>query len=56
MTIDARSVAFDQLNQQVQALDRDCTIVHCLGQRFIGTGMRRHQVLIHGTPGNALGA
>lgn len=49
----ARSVAFDQLNQQVQALDRDCTIVHCLGQRFIGTGMRRHQVLIHGTPGNA---
>ena len=56
MTIDARSVAFDQLNQHVQALDCDCTITHCLGQRFIGTGMCRHQVSIHGTPGNALGA
>ena len=56
MTIDARSVAFDQLNQHVQALDCDCTITHCLGQRFIGTGMCRHQVSIHGTPGTALGA
>ena len=56
MTIDARSVAFDQLNQHVQALDCDCTITHCLGQRFIGTGMCRHQVSIHGTPVNALGA
>ena len=56
MTIDARSVAFDQLNQHIQALDCDCTITHCLGQRFIGTGMCRHQVSIHGTPGNALGA
>nr|WP_122012693.1 glutamate synthase [Maliibacterium massiliense] len=57
MTIDAQQMHFQVLNDTIKAADaaRVC-VTHCLGQRYIGCGMRAKYVRICGTPGNALGA
>ena len=56
MYIDAKNMSFMQLNDAVRAANEDVEIVNCLGQRFIGSGLRDIKITINGVPGNALGA
>ena len=56
-TIDAQSLDFRQLNQRIRGeRDREITVAHCLGQRYIASGLSGRRIVIEGTPGNALGA
>ena len=56
MIIDAGSLSFSVLNEQLRAAGPDCRIRGCLGQRFIAAGMGQKRIVIDGIPGNALGA
>ena len=56
MIINASELDYHALNDAIRSGADDCTITNCLGQRFIGAGLSRKQITIHGTPGNALGA
>ena len=56
MNLSAQGLDFRSLNQQVKAAAGDVCIRGCCGQRFIGSGLKDKHVVIHGTPGNALGA
>ena len=53
--LDAKNAGFKEINQVLRERD-EVKIVNCLGQRFIGAGMRNKKIDISGTPGNALGA
>ena len=54
--IDAQGLEYEALNRLVRKADGDVEICSCLGQRFIGTGLSERNIIIHGVPGNALGA
>ena len=54
--IDASGMEYEELNRKIRALDTDVEICSCLGQRFIGSGLSDRKIVIHGVPGNALGA
>ena len=54
--IDANGLDFVQLNNAIRESRGDCTLLNCLGQRFIGAGMSGRSIIIKGVPGNALGA
>ncbi len=56
MIIDAKELDFRALNEAIAGSDRDCEVRSCCGQRFIAAGMADKNVVISGTPGNALGA
>lgn len=57
MRIDARNMHFKDLNNQIRcAADRNITIDNCIGQRYIGSGLGGKEIVINGTPGNALGS
>lgn len=57
MKIDAKAMHFQELNNQIRLTkDNQITIDHCLGQRYIGSGLGNKKIVINGTPGNALGA
>ena len=57
MRINATGKYYTDLNHEVKKTqDREVVIDHCLGQRYIGTGVTGKNIIIHGTPGNALGA
>lgn len=56
MTIDAANLDYKDLNASLRTSEGDCTILHCLGQRFIAAGMGKRSITIEGIPGNALGA
>ncbi|MGL4797808.1 MAG: glutamate synthase [Cellulosilyticaceae bacterium] len=57
MKIDARGLHFKDLNQKIKEADEVCiTIENCIGQRYIGSGVRNKEITIEGIPGNALGA
>ena len=56
MKISAGLLDFKELNEQIRASSDDVCIHNCLGQRFIGAGLEEKAIIIHGTPGNALGA
>lgn len=56
MNIAASQLGYAELNEQIRAAGRECVLTGCIGQRFIGAGMRDKQIDIGGTPGNALGA
>ena len=47
---------YEALNRAVRAADADVEICSCLGQRFIAAGLCDRKIIIHGVPGNALGA
>ena len=47
---------FTVLNELLRETDEDMELDGCLGQRFIGAGMGKRKLRIHGVPGNALGA
>ena len=55
-TIDASGMEFTALNELLRGSEGDVELEGCLGQRFIGAGMGRRKLRIHGVPGNALGA
>lgn len=54
--IDAGGMDFTELNELLRKTEGDVKINGCLGQRFIGAGMGKRKIEIHGVPGNALGA
>lgn len=45
-TIDARELDYSALNRAIHSAGDDCEITGCLGQRFIGAGMRERNLLI----------
>lgn len=57
MEVKARDLHFKVLNEQLKtSTDRHIKITNCLGQRYIGAGVVGKDIIIEGTPGNALGA
>lgn len=55
MKIVAGDKHFQQLNQEINACeDQLIEIEDCMGQRYIGAGLKNKTVKIHGIPGNAL--
>lgn len=52
--IDAERLHFRELNAKIRESGREITIDNCLGQRFILSGQSDKEVVINGTPGNAL--
>lgn len=57
MRIDAKHKYYQQLNKEIKrSRDNEITLDNVLGQRYIGTGVNGKDILINGTPGNALGA
>lgn len=57
MNINAESLDFQALNATIrETTEKEIVIENCMGQRYIGAGLSDRRILIHGTPGNALGA
>lgn len=57
MIIDARNKYYTALNQEIKkAEDSEIRLEGVLGQRYIGTGVKKKKILVYGTPGNAMGA
>ena len=54
--IDASGMDYQELNRTLRECGDDVEIENCLGQRFLASGMGSRKILIHGVPGNALGA
>lgn len=55
MKITAGDMHFQKLNDLIrESADTDITVDHCIGQRFLCSGMSGKTVTINGTPGNAL--
>ena len=55
MIIDATNMDYRRLNDEIRKTDC-CRIENCIGQRFIGSGMKNQKIYISGISGNALGA
>lgn len=55
MIINAENMDYKTLNEEIRKAD-ECVINNCIGQRFIGSGMRVQKIIINGIPGNALGS
>ncbi len=56
MLIDAANLNYKELNDAIRHAGGDCRVRGCLGQRFLGAGMRGISICVEGIPGNALGA
>lgn len=57
MKINADGLHFKVLNEKLrEAQEKDITIEHCLGQRYLGSGLGGKNITIKGVSGNALGA
>jgi len=57
VNINAEKLHFQELNQQIrEASDSTVVIDNCIGQRYIASGLGGKEIIINGTPGNALGA
>ena len=54
--IDVTGMDYQTVNNKLQTVADACELMHCCGQRFIGAGTSDREILIRGTPGNALGA
>ncbi|MBQ1334530.1 MAG: glutamate synthase [Clostridia bacterium] len=57
--INAEGMHFRTLNEAVKSAaqsDKSVVIDNCMGQRYIAAGLSGADVMINGTPGNALGA
>ena len=56
-SIDARGLDFRALNDALAAAQApEIILTHVLGQRYLGDASSGRRIVIHGTPGNALGA
>ena len=57
MKIDASGMHFSALCKAVrESAGNDIEIRNCVGQRYLAAGLSDKTVVVHGTPGNALGA
>lgn len=57
MRVSAGEMHFKTLNEQIRITqEQEIIIEHCIGQRYIASGLSGKKIEIHGTPGNALGA
>ena len=57
IAIDAMDMPYRKLNETIRLSgEREVVVEHCLGQRYIGSGLSDSSIEIHGTAGNALGA
>ena len=57
MKINASGMHFRDLNEEIRhSSDKKIVIDNCLGQRYIGSGQNGKNIVINGTPGNALGS
>ena len=57
MNINAEKLNFKELNSILKnSNDNIINITHCIGQRYIASGMAEKNIYIKGTPGNALGS
>lgn len=57
MNIDAKNHEYTELNKTIrESSEEKFELDNVLGQRYIGAGLSGKEILIHGTPGNALGA
>lgn len=55
MNIYAGTKHFKDLNNEIKSCpDKEVVIQNCIGQRYIGCGMKDKNIVINGTPGNAL--
>lgn len=54
--INITNMDFKDVNEKIRKSAGDCTLEGCCGQRFIGAGMAKKNIVIQGVPGNALGA
>lgn len=56
MNITAGEMHFKVLNDKIKAcVGEEVVIDNCLGQRYIASGRSKGDIIINGTPGNALG-
>lgn len=55
-TINVKDLDHKTLNERLRDAEKDCALVGCCGQRFIAAGAADKNIVIEGTPGNALGA
>ncbi len=57
MKIDAKNIKYAELNKIIrESEDSRLEVENVLGQRYIGAGSSEKEILVTGTPGNALGA
>lgn len=56
MLVDATQMDYKSLNTKIREAKESISITNCLGQRFIAAGLDDKEIVITGTPGNALGA
>ncbi len=54
--INAKGLEHSEINRLLRGAEGECTLVGCLGQRFIAAGMSGKSITVNGIPGNALGA
>ena len=54
--ISALKIDHKEINEAIREVQGDVRITDCMGQRFIGAGMKSRNITIEGVPGNALGA
>ena len=56
MVISAEGLNHREINETIRKTHGDCTVINCLGERFIAAGTSSGNIAIEGVPGNALGA
>ena len=56
MTLSAKELGYEKLNEAVRHAAGEIQINDCFGERFIGCGAADKTITINGTPGNAMGA
>lgn len=57
MNIYAGNMNFKDLNNSIRnTADKKITVENCIGQRYIASGLEGKEIIVNGTPGNALGA
>ncbi len=54
--LDAEKETEKTLMEEIRKETEDTRIINCLGQRYLGCGMKKTCLTIEGTPGNALAA
>ncbi len=57
MEIEVNRMHFRDLNEKIRNSEDKKIVLHsCVGQRFIGDGIKDKEIIINGVPGNGLGA
>jgi len=56
LSISAKGHTHRELNDAIRTAREPVLLEACCGQRFLGAGMSEKELLVHGVPGNALGA